>query len=316
MDDKNRFALRLAISRLEFLSFLEKKLLENKLDTVSRLALLSIDDLSCAVGRVLNTRLWQPQTIEKRLERDMRLMEALHIGVVFYDETRFPPLVTEIYDPPYALFFRGSFDVLAAPCIAVVGTRRPTGRGMACTRELARELAEAGFTVVSGLALGTDACAHAGALLSERGKTAAVLGSGVDTVTPAANKKLAACILEAGGCILAEYAPETPAEKWRFPQRNRLVSALSFATVVVEAPAGSGALITADFALEQNRELCFHTCALEYPHGSRENVQNAYAERGHTKTRKEFRQVSRYIEDGACIISDAQQLCDLLNGSG
>ncbi|WP_428771151.1 DNA-processing protein DprA [Treponema sp. HNW] len=316
MSAQDRLALRLAISRLGFLSFAEKKLLENKLDTISRLALLSIDDLSFAVGRVLNTRMWKPELIERRSERDMRLMEVLHIGCMFYDDGQRPPLLDEIYDPPYALFYRGNPAVLSKPCAAVVGTRRPTGRGMSCTKQLAFELAEAGFTVVSGLALGTDASAHAGALLSSKGKTAAVLGSGVDAVSPASNKRLAASLLEAGGCIVGEYAPETAAEKWHFPQRNRLISALSLVTVVTEAPPGSGALITADFALEQNRELCFHECALAYPAvsadaaGAGEHPGALVQRRG--KEVGEYRRVSRYMEEGARLIKDANDVIALL----
>ena len=304
MNAENRLILRLAIARLGFLSFAEKKLLENKLDTISRLALLSIDDLSFAIGRVINTRMWQPSEIEKRSERDIRLMEAFHIDCMFYDDGRYPPLLTEIYDPPYALFYRGNADVLSASCAAVVGTRRPTGNGMIRTRELAFGLAEKGFTVVSGLALGTDACAHAGTLLSSKGKTVAVLGSGADTVSPASNKKIAAALLEAGGCILSEYAPETAAEKWHFPQRNRLISGLSLVTVVTEAPAGSGALITADFALEQNRELCFHECALKYPEGNITHVRG--------KSSGKCREVRSYIEEGARIIADAHDVIALL----
>ncbi|MGP1600630.1 DNA-processing protein DprA [Treponema sp.] len=313
---EDRLALRLAIARLSFLSFAEKKLLEKKLDTVSRLALLSIDDLSFAIGRVINTRMWKPDVIEKRAERDMRLMEVLHIGCMFYDDERRPSLLDEIYDPPFALFYRGDPAVLSKPCAAVVGTRRPTGNGMRCTRELAFELAEAGFTVVSGLALGTDACAHAGTLLSSKGKTATVLGSGVDTVSPASNKKIAASLLEAGGCIVGEYAPETAAEKWHFPQRNRLISALSLVTVVTEAPAGSGALITADFALEQNRELCFHECALSYPAvsaGAAETAEHTGKRaQKRAKAGKEYRSVDRYIEEGARLIKNANDVIALL----
>ncbi len=300
------FALRLAISRLGFLSFAEKKLLEKKLDTVSRLALLSIDDLSLLIGRVIDTKLWRTQDAERLADSDQKIMAAFRIAVMFYDDPLWPPLLNEIYDPPYALFYRGNPAVLTPQkkaCVSIVGTRRPTGRGMQSTADLAFALAEKGCTVVSGLALGTDACAHSGALRSAAGKTAAVLGSGVDTITPVSNKNIAAAILNSGGCILSEYAPGVGAEKWHFPQRNRIISALSAATVIMEAPAGSGALITADFALEQNRELCFHTCALDYPEAPSAKPLSAAKKR---------RQVKNYIEEGARIVSDAQDVLSLL----
>ncbi|MGI5173357.1 DNA-protecting protein DprA [Treponema sp. OMZ 840] len=238
-----------------------------------------------------------PEHIERQAETDLKLMTTFHTDVLFYDDPFWPPLLNEIYDPPYALFYRGSAAILSAPCAAVVGTRRPTGRGMRSAKQLGFELAQAGFTVVSGLALGIDACAHAGAVGG--GKTAAVLGSGADTVTPVSNKRLAEAILNSGGCIISEYAPGTGAEKWHFPQRNRIISALSLVTVIVEAPAGSGALITADFALEQNRELCFHSCALDYTEGPAVNL---------LRTKKQMRQVSNYIADGACVVSDARDV--------
>lgn len=305
----DRFLLRTAISRLSFLNTEEKKILEKKLDTVSRLALLSIDDLSLAVGRVINSRLWQTEqkqsSMEEQALHDVRIMEAFGIQAVFYDDESYPALLKEIYDPPYALFYRGNMSVLNMACVSIVGTRRPTGLGMRHTKDLACEFAAAGFTVVSGLALGTDACAHAGALRSENGKTAAVLGSGVDTVTPAANKTLAAALLKNGGCIVSEYAPGTPPEKWHFPQRNRIISALSPVTVVVEAPPGSGALITADFALEQNRELCFHSCASEYEKAADRSLALR-------STKKNARRVSQYIDEGASFISCAADVIKLI----
>ena len=138
----------------------------------------------------------------------------------------------------------------------------------------------------------------------------------MDTVSPASNKKIAAALLEAGACIVGEYAPETAAEKWHFPQRNRLISALSLVTVVTEAPAGSGALITADFALEQNRELCFHECALSYPAvsaGAAETAEHTGVRaQKRAKAGKEYRSVDRYIEEGARLIKNANDVIALL----
>lgn len=140
----DRFLLRTAISRLSFLNTEEKKILEKKLDTVSRLALLSIDDLSLAVGRVINSRLWQTEqkqsSMEEQALHDVRIMEAFGIQAVFYDDESYPALLKEIYDPPYALFYRGNMSVLNMPCVSIVGTRRPTGLGMRHTKDLACEL--------------------------------------------------------------------------------------------------------------------------------------------------------------------------------
>jgi DNA processing protein len=135
-----------------------------------------------------------------------------------------------------------------------VGTRRPSGRALAQAFDIARELGRQGIAVVSGLALGIDAMAHRGNLEADA-PTVAVLGSGADEVYPAANRAMARRILESGGAILSEYPPGTPPRKWYFPARNRIISALSRGTLIVEAPVSSGALITARFALEQNRDL-------------------------------------------------------------
>jgi len=304
--------LRLFLCRLTFLSYKEKKLLENKLDTVAQLTVLSIVEISCLVGRVLKTSLWQPQQIGALVRRDMQLMVAYRIGVLFSDAVDYPALLHEIYDPPYALFYRGDSAILSSPSIAIVGTRRPTPNGIHHTREFAEVIAASGWAVVSGLALGTDACAHAGALSADCsgvcGKTIAVIGNGVDNLTPASNKRLAGAILENGGCIVSEYSPGTSAQKWHFPQRNRIISALSLAIVIMEAPSGSGALITADFALEHNRELCFYKSTLQCEKTLLAEKVNPLA----SKKKKSVRRVSGYIEEGAVVISNAGDLFSVL----
>ena len=142
---------------------------------------------------------------------------------------------------------------MSVPMVALVGTRGATAYGLRTARRLGAELAAYGVTVISGLALGIDAAAHAGAL--ETGLTAAVLGSGLDHVGPARNHRLAERIVASGGGLLSEYLPATPPAAGQFPARNRIVSGMCQATVVVEAPVRSGALITADLALEQGREV-------------------------------------------------------------
>jgi DNA processing protein len=167
----------------------------------------------------------------------------------------FPPLLGEIHDPPPGLFLRGAADpeLLARPAVAVVGARSCSGYGSSVARALGRELAAAGLVVVSGLARGVDGEAHRGAL-DAGGPTVAVLGCGIDRDYPIVHADLARQIADTG-LIVSEYAPGVDPAPWRFPARNRIVAGLAAATVVVEARARSGGLITADFALDEGREV-------------------------------------------------------------
>ncbi len=166
-----------------------------------------------------------------------------------------PRLLRSIHDPPVGLFVRGSapLDVLARPAVAIVGARACSGYGASVARSLAREAAAAGLVVVSGLARGIDSEAHRGAL-DAGGTTVAVLGCGIDRDYPAAHAELARRIADTG-LIVSEYAPGVEPAPWRFPARNRIVAGLAGAAVVVEARERSGALITADLALEEGREV-------------------------------------------------------------
>jgi DNA processing protein len=171
-------------------------------------------------------------------------------------ERGYPALLSQIPDPPSRLWLRGDADVevLAMPTVAIVGARACSGYGRAVARMLASEAAAAGVVVVSGLARGVDSEAHRGALAAE-GRTVAVLGCGVDRDYPAAHAQLARSIVETGGLVVSEYEPGVEPAPWRFPARNRIIAGLALATVVVEARERSGALITADFALEDGREV-------------------------------------------------------------
>jgi DNA processing protein len=165
-----------------------------------------------------------------------------------------PSLLRAIHDPPPGLFVRGEaeLELLTRPAVAIVGARSCSGYGATVARSLGRELAAAGLVVVSGLARGVDGEAHRGAL--EAGATVAVLGCGIDRDYPARHGELARRI--AGhGLIVSEYAPGVEPQPWRFPARNRVVAGLCAATIVVEARERSGALITADLALEEGREV-------------------------------------------------------------
>jgi DNA processing protein len=167
----------------------------------------------------------------------------------------FPELLRAIHDPPPRLFLRGAGapELLAAPAVAVVGARACSSYGRSVTRALSRELAAAGLVVVSGMARGVDGEAHRGALECG-GATVAVLGCGIDRDYPAAHGELARRICE-HGLVVSEYEPGVEPAPWRFPARNRIIAGLCQATVVVEARERSGALITADFALEEGRDV-------------------------------------------------------------
>jgi DNA processing protein len=168
---------------------------------------------------------------------------------------RLPPLLRAIYDPPKQLYARGGGDeeLLSRPAVAIVGARSCSPYGSQVARRLARELAGAGLVVVSGLARGIDGEVHRGAL-DAGGLTVGVLGCGIDRDYPAAHASLAARLRERG-LVVSEYEPGVEPAPWRFPARNRIIAGLCPVTVVVEAREKSGALITADFALEEGREV-------------------------------------------------------------
>ncbi len=170
------------------------------------------------------------------------------------DDKDYPQLLKEIPDPPEKIFIKGSLESLGSTSIAIVGTRKATSLGEKTAEEFSRALAEAGITIVSGLAIGIDSAAHRGALKAEA-KTVAVLGGGIDKIYPAQNENLAKQILEREGAIISEYPPGTPSYKDNFIRRNRIISGLSRAVVIIEAPEKSGALSTAGFAAEQGRSV-------------------------------------------------------------
>lgn len=182
-----------------------------------------------------------------------RKVQSCGISVLTLYDAGYPDLLRQIYDPPAVLFFRGDIGVLAAPCVAVVGSRQASVYGRTVAEKLAGGLAAAGVVVVSGMARGIDTCAHTGALKAD-GKTAAVLGCGLDICYPPENRRLREEIAQKG-VIISEFPPGTQPKPAHFPLRNRIISGLSLATVVVEAGEKSGALITADCALEQGRDV-------------------------------------------------------------
>jgi DNA processing protein len=175
------------------------------------------------------------------------------VQVLTWEDEEYPPSLRHVDSAPPVLYVRGQLLPTDELAVALVGTRRASAYGREVTHQLATELAGQGITVVSGLALGIDAVAHKAAL-DAGGRTIAVLGSGVDQIYPLQNRPLAQAIL-ANGAIVSEYALGTPPEANNFPPRNRIISGLSRAVVVVEAGQRSGALITANFAADQGRDV-------------------------------------------------------------
>lgn len=297
-----KLLLQLGIARLSFLSTEDKLKIENNLDNVSSLGVLSIDEVSFIVGRVINTKEWPIVDFEKIVYRDYSLMKSYNIDFIHCKDKLYPIMLSQLYDYPYGLFVRGNASVLNSPSVAIVGTRNPSMSGYKIAYDFSKELTTAGFTLVSGLAMGIDTAVHKGTI--PYGKTIAVLACGLDNIYPSVNKKLAVDIIKNGGCLVSEYSPGEVPFKWRFPQRNRIISGLSEATVVMESPPKSGALITADFAIEQNRDLYFHESSVL----AQERYNIIGKKKGLTEKIQRQRSVQRYIDEGAPCISSAKEL--------
>lgn len=191
---------------------------------------------------------------ERLLSTWRRWLDAPDRHVITYGSERYPALLAESSAPPLALWVRGADpELLKVPQLAIVGSRNPTANGRELAVDFARELGRCGLTITSGLACGIDAAAHEGALAGGAG-TVAVLGCGIDIIYPKLNQALADAIA-ADGLIVSEYAPGTPVRSHQFPQRNRIIAALSLGTLVVEATRRSGSLITARLAVDYGREV-------------------------------------------------------------
>jgi DNA processing protein len=187
------------------------------------------------------------------LEKVWARIESQGIKILTWKDEAYPGRLKEIEQPPPVLYIRGDYLPDDLYAVAIVGTRRVTPYGRQITEELSAYLASNGITVISGLARGVDALAHQTALKAG-GRTIGVLGSGVDKIYPPEHRQLAEQMMKSGG-IVSDYAPGTPPDASNFPPRNRIISGLSLAVVVIEAGETSGALITAEFAAEQGREI-------------------------------------------------------------
>ena len=229
-------------------------------------------------------RLIDPDTEMAKLERE-------NIAVVTVADNHYPALLKETYDAPPVLYYQGDLSVNTALAIAVVGSRKYSAYGQRATERIVGGCAQAGISIVSGLALGIDTLAHQAALANS-GRTVAVLGSGINRIYPAANFGLAREIMEQGGLLLSEFPYGAPALKHHFPQRNRVIAGLCAGTLVIEASEKSGALITARHALEANRDVFAVPGDIFHPNAAGVNA---------------------LIKNGAILTATAQ---DVLNGLG
>lgn len=322
---QNNLEFLVSVARISFLSLAEKINLLKNIDSASSLALLSIDEISALCGRALRIKKWDGNRNYHESVREAKIIEAKKIGFALYTDALYPSLLREIPDAPFMLFYIGDISILSGKTVSVVGTRHVTPDGRAAAHDFAYDAVNNGVTVVSGLAFGADAAAHSGAVdayfdsiergggKAASGKTAAVLPCGCDTVVPKSNARLAHNILRSGGCILSEYVPGTESMPWRFVQRNRIIAALSPATIVVQAANGSGALITAQFALEYNRELMFHAAALseaarKIGEASLRRLQKDFA-LGNISRSKLENSPEKFLEAGAPVIKNYKDFC-------
>lgn len=189
-----------------------------------------------------------------------------HNGVIIcIEQESYPPLLKDIYHPPPLLYIKGGIDNLYLPQLAIVGSRHASHHGLENTRLFANHLAQHGFAITSGLALGIDHAAHQAAL-SAKAKTIAVMATGIDSIYPKRHTHIADQIVDEGGTLVTEFPPSTPPKADHFPRRNRVISGLSLGVIVVEAAIKSGSLITARYALEQNREVFAIPGSIHNPH--------------------------------------------------
>lgn len=198
------------------------------------------------------------------LDRTLNWLDLPQNHLVTLADEDYPRPLLEIGDPPVVFYLKGRRELLGQPAIAVIGSRAATARGEADAESFARALADAGFVIVSGLAMGIDAAGHRGGLAG-RASSIAVVGTGLDTVYPARNRDLAHALADRGA-LVSEYPLGTPVLRSNFPRRNRIISGLARGVLVVEAAAGSGSLITARLAGEQGREVLAIPGSIHSPH--------------------------------------------------
>ena len=321
--------LKLFLARMTFLTVQEKKKFANNIDSLSKLALCSIEDIYNEIGRPVKTKLlWNGKENLRLAKAAAYKCMLLKAEILCIDDPEYPELLRQISDPPFLLFCRGNTALLKERSVSVVGTRKITPSGRAATKAFAYDAAMDGCNVVSGLAVGVDGNAHQGVVdaffdtdekggdTSKLGRTIAVMPSAIDQILPNGQKHLASQILQTGGCLISEYEPGEEMANWHYVGRNRIIAGLSPATVVIEAPAGSGALLTAEFAVDYNRDLFFHEAAFgeqadQVASLVADDLQKRFATGGVSKHKIENRP-EKFLKDGAGIIKNYKDYCKAL----
>ncbi len=321
--------LKLFLARMTFLTVQEKKKFANNIDSLSKLALCSIEDICKETGRKINTRIpWDGKENLRCAKIAAYKCKLLQCELLYIDDPEYPELLRQINDPPFLLFCRGNYKLLKERSVSVVGTRKITPAGREATKRFAYDAAMDGCNVVSGLAVGVDGNAHQGTVdaffdtdekgcdVSKLGRTIAVMPGSIDEIVPSGQKHLAEQILKTGGCLISEYEPGEEMASWHYVGRNRIIAGLSPATVVMEAPAGSGALITADFAVDYNRDVFFHEAvfgkmAAEVADSVAKDLETRFATGSVSKHKVENRP-EKFLKNGAGIIKDYKDYCKAL----
>jgi DNA processing protein len=230
-----------------------KKLIE-QYGTAERVFHASLTELEATGMRAVSAQsIATGKSLELAQQECAKAVEA-RARIISLSDPEYPQRLKEIYDPPVVLFVKGSIDVLAQPGIAMVGTRHPTPYGSGMAERLSTDLAARGLVIISGLARGIDTASHRGAVAA-KGKTIAVLGTGIDVMYPKENTRLTEQIVALGGALITEFPVGTPPTPQNFPIRNRIISGMSAGVLVVEAAEYSGTRITSRLALEQNRDV-------------------------------------------------------------
>lgn len=317
-----------SLSRITFLNTQEKLSLAGKVKNPEDFSKLSLDEISALVSRTFPKAQWNGEKNLREAAKELEVCRRMKIGWLKITDPEYPAMLKTLTNPPYLLFYRGNLEAFWQKSVSVVGTRQLSPGGKKAGLVFAKDAVKDGVCVVSGLANGADGVAHKGAVetyydfLEEGketkalGKTIAVLPGSIDKVLPANHMKLAEDILKSGGLLISEYAPMTPMATWHYVQRNRIIAALSPATVVLEAPNGSGALITVDYALEMGRDVMFHeSCFCEYAQKINEGVKkNLEIEYNNKKISRHKLEVSseQYVQDGAPVIKNYEDYCKAL----
>lgn len=315
------------ITKMGFLSTKEKVRIYNLFGEAQELSKLKANDFCSIFHRTTRASFNGQESLEVA-KREVSIMESKGIKNILFMDDDYPYALKSYNDAPFALFYKGDASCLKAKKIlSIVGTRHITPQVTRATQEFVKEAVADGVTIVSGLANGVDGAAHKAvidahfdaieaSLPPPKANTVAVLPCCVDTVTPSNHIKLAQNIVSIGGCLISEATPCSRVEKWSFAIRNRIIAALSPATLVMQAPNGSGALITAKFAVEMGRELLFHSAGFgamekQIEDNIRNRLQHDFA-RGFVSKEKLENCCKKYIDEGAPVISSYKNYCQYM----